>query len=161
MGGGSLLANGGATAVARRIDFPAMLDATALPQIRFARAKKARRAQKPEEPPAAAVAPGRISPGLRLTLASVAVVLLFFGQRLQNPQPWSYDEYYHLGMAREMLSSGLRMESFRWTPFSITFDHFADGEPLFHVLLLPFAQLPLETAGMLGVLLGQVFLVGA
>lgn len=140
-----------------------MLDASALPQIRFARAKKARRAQKAEEPPAAATieTPGRISPGLRLVLASLAVVLLFFGQRLQNPQPWSYDEYYHLGLAREMLSSGLRMESFRWTPFSITFDHFADGEPLFHVLLLPFARLPLKTAGMLGVLLGQIFLVGS
>jgi hypothetical protein len=134
-----------------------------LPHARFARAKKARRAQKPEEPPAAATIerPGRISPGLRLVLASLAVVLLFFGQRLQNPQPWSYDEYYHLGLAREMLSSGLRMESFRWTPFSITHDHFADGEPLFHVLLLPFARLPLKTAGMLGVLLGQIFLVGS
>jgi len=93
-----------------------MLDAPALPQIRFARAKKARRAQKSGEPPPAAATvetPGRISPGLRLVLASVAVVLLFFGQRLQNPQPWSYDEYYHLGLAREMLSSGLRMETFR------------------------------------------------
>ena len=114
-----------------RIHFPAMLDASALPQIRFARAKKARRAQKAEEPPAAATVetPGRISPGLRLVLASLAVVLLFFGQRLQNPQPWSYDEYYHLGLARVMLSSGLRMESFRWTPFSITHDHFADASP--------------------------------
>ena len=133
------------------------------PSAPFARAKKARRAQKAEEPPAAATieTPGRISPGLRLVLASLAVVLLFFGQRLQNPQPWSYDEYYHLGLAREMLSSGLRMETFRWTPFSITHDHFADGEPLFHVLLLPFARLPLRTAGMLGVLLGQIFLVGS
>src|SRR6476661_244230 len=123
--------------IVHRIHFPAMLDAPALPQIRFARAKKARRSQKAGEPPAAATVatPGRISPGLRLVLASIAVVLLFFGQRLQNPQPWSYDEYYHLGLAREMLSSGLRMETFRWTPFSITHDHFADGEPLFHVLL--------------------------
>jgi hypothetical protein len=137
--------------------------ADALSPARFARAKKIRRAQRPEEPPAAATAeaPGRIPPGVRLVLAGVAVVLLFFGQRLQNPQPWSYDEYYHLGLAREMLSSGLRMESFRWTPFSITFDHFADGEPLFHVLLLPFARLPLQTAGLLGVLLGQIFLVGS
>jgi hypothetical protein len=153
--------------IVHRIHFPAMdraLDrALSLPHARFARAKKAKRAQKAEEPPAAATVetPGRISPGLRLVLASLAVVLLFFGQRLQNPQPWSYDEYYHLGMAREMLSSGLRMESFRWTPFSITHDHFADGEPLFHVLLLPFARLPLRTAGMLGVLLGQIFLVGS
>ncbi len=140
-----------------------MLDAPTLPQIRFARARKARRAQKAEEPPAGGTiaAPGRISPGLRLVLASAAVVLLFFGQRLQNPQPWSYDEYYHLGLAREMLSSGLRMETFRWTPFSITHDHFADGEPLFHILLLPFARLPLRTAGMLGVLLGQIFLAGS
>ena len=51
--------------------------------------------------------------------------------------------------------------SFRWTPFSISYDHFADGEPLFHLLLMPFARLPLQTAGLLGVLLGQLFLVGA
>lgn len=105
--------------------------------------------------------PGRIPPAARLVLAGAAVVLLFFGARLQNPQPWSYDEYYHLGLAREMLASGLRMQSFHWTPFSLAYDHFADGEPLFHLLLLPFARLPLQTAGLFGVLLGQVFLVGA
>ncbi len=85
------------------------------------------------------------------------MVLLFFAQRLANPEPRSYDEYYHLGLAREMLTSGLRIPSFHWTPFSITYDHFADAEPLFHLLLLPFARLPVETAGLLGVLLGQPF----
>ena len=55
----------------------------------------------------------------------------------------------------------MRIESFHWTPFSILYDHFADGEPLFHLLLMPFAGLPLKTAGVLGALLGQVFLVGA
>lgn len=80
--------------------------------------------------------------------------------RTAAPQPWSYDEYYHLGLAREMRSD-FRIESFRWTPFSIFYDHFADKEPLFHVLLMPFAGLPLERAGMIGVFLGQAFLVGA
>ena len=132
------------------------------PQARFARAKKARRAQKAEERPDAIVParPERIPPALKLVLAGLAVVLFFFAQRLQAPQPWSYDEYYHLGLAREM-QSHLRIESFRWTPFSITYDHFADGSPLYHLLLLPLARLPLETAGLLGVLLGQIFLVGA
>jgi hypothetical protein len=132
------------------------------PQALFARAKKARRAQKAEERPDAIVpaGPERIPPALKLVLAGLAVVLFFFAQRLQAPQPWSYDEYYHLGLAREMRSH-LRIESFRWTPFSIMYDHFADGEPLFHLLLLPVADLPLQTAGVLGALLGQVFLVGS
>ena len=134
----------------------------ALPLAAFARVKKARRFDKAAEPPTAVVAtPGRLSPRLRLVLASAAVVLLFFAQRLANPEPRSYDEYYHLGLAREMLTSGLRIPSFHWTPFSITYDHFADAEPLFHLLLLPFARLPVETAGLFGVLLGQLFLVGA
>jgi hypothetical protein len=137
-----------------------MLDTPALPLAHFARAKKDRRARKSTEPaPAAVEAPGRIPPAVKLGLASAAVVLLFFALRFAHPQPWSYDEYYHLGLAREMLTSGLRIASFRWTPFSITYDHFADGGPLFHLLLLPFARLPLETAGLLGVLLGQVFFV--
>jgi hypothetical protein len=132
------------------------------PQALFARAKKARRAQKAKERPDAIVpaGPERIPPALKLVLAGLAVVLFFFAQRLQAPQPWSYDEYYHLGLAREMRSH-LRIESFRWTPFSIMYDHFADGEPLFHLLLLPVADLPLQTAGILGALLGQVFLVGS
>jgi hypothetical protein len=137
-----------------------MLQASALPQVFFARAKKVRRAQKAEERPIAPARPERIPPALKLVLAGLAVVLFFFAQRLQAPQPWSYDEYYHLGLAREM-QSHLRIESFRWTPFSITYDHFADGSPLYHLLLLPLARLPLETAGLLGVLLGQIFLVGA
>ncbi len=137
---------------------PALL----FPQALFARAKKARRAQKAEERPDAIVPtrPERIPPALKLLLAGLAVVLFFFAQRLQAPQPWSYDEYYHLGLAREMRSH-LRIESFHWTPFSIMYDHFADGEPLFHLLLLPVATLPLQTAGILGALLGQVFLVGS
>jgi hypothetical protein len=144
----------------------AQASARPFPPVRFARAKKARRAQKAEPPaPAdaavAAARPGRIPPLVKLVLAAASVVLLFFSQRLLNPQPWSYDEYYHLGLAREMLSSGLRIASFRWTPFSITYDHFADGEPLFHLLLMPFARLPLQTAALLGVLLGQIFLVGS
>ena len=146
-----------------RINSPAMSRAPALPfpQALFARAKKARRVQKAEEPPLPMARPERLPPAVKLVLAGAAVVLLFFALRLQNPQPWSYDEYYHLGLAREMLTSGLRIPSFHWTPFSITYDHFADGEPLFHLLLLPFARLPLQTAGMLGVLLGQIFLVGS
>src|SRR5262249_26041136 len=85
---------------------------------------------------------------------------LLFALRIAAPLPWSYDEYYHLGLAREM-RSGLRIESFRWTPFSLLFDRFADSTPLFHLLLLPFSTLPLETAALIGVLLGQLFLVGS
>ncbi|HEY4591170.1 MAG TPA: hypothetical protein VIJ61_02105, partial [Thermoanaerobaculia bacterium] len=137
-----------------------MPDATVLPQARFARAsKKARRAPQAQAVPEAD--PERIPPLAKLLLACAAVVAAYAWVRIAYPLPWSYDEYYHLGLAREMLTSGPRITSFRWTPFSFTYDHFADAEPLFHLLLLPFARLPLETAGMLGALLGQVFLVGS
>jgi hypothetical protein len=59
------------------------------------------------------------------------------------------------------MRSGIRITSFRWAPFSILFDQFVDSTPLFHLLLMPFATLPLATAGMIGVLLGQIFLVGS
>ena len=134
--------------------------AAVLPQARFARtSKKSRRAPRAEAVPEAR--PDRIPPLAKLLLACAAVVAAYAWVRIAYPLPWSYDEYYHLGLAREMLTSGLRITSFRWTPFSFTYDHFADAEPLFHLLLLPFARLPLETAGMLGALLGQVFLVGS
>jgi hypothetical protein len=126
----------------------------------MARAKKARRLQKAETPAAVEARRERIPPLAKLLLACAAVIAFFLWVRISAPQPWSYDEYYHLGLAREMRSD-LRIESFRWTPFSILFDRFVDSGPLFHLLLLPVAGLPLETAGLLGVLLGQVFLVGA
>lgn len=117
-----------------------------------------RRAATPE---AVETRPGwRHAPLVALALAALAVLGFYASLRIRASQPWSYDEYYHLGMAREMLSD-FRIESFRWTPFSIFFDHFADKEPLFHLLLMPFAGLPLERAGLLGTLLGQLFIVGA
>jgi hypothetical protein len=147
-----------------------MLANPGLSPAAFARAKRAqkdRRSQKSAAAPSAArsdtapPAPARLPPFAWLLLAGAAVVFAFFLLRLEHPQAWSYDEYYHLGLAREMLTSGLRIPSFHWTPFSLTYDHFADAEPLFHLLLLPFARLPFETAGLFGVLLGQLFLVGA
>jgi hypothetical protein len=138
-----------------------MLDALSRPQARFARARKGRRRAKAQELPAVAARPERVPPLAKLLLACAAVVAVFAWTRFAAPLPWSYDEYYHLGLAREMLRSGLRITSFRWTPFSITSDRFADAEPLFHLLLMPFARLPLETAGSLGALLGQIFLVGS
>ncbi|HEV7786112.1 MAG TPA: hypothetical protein VGQ28_12290, partial [Thermoanaerobaculia bacterium] len=142
-----------------------MLDALSSPTGRalfFARAKKERRSQKATEPPAPAIAvrQERIPPLAKLILACMAVVGLFFLLRALAPLPWSYDEYYHLGLAREM-RSGLRITSFRWAPFSILFERFVDSTPLFHLMLMPLATLPLETAGKIGVLLGQIFLVGS
>ncbi len=138
-----------------------MAEALPLNPARFARARKARRADRIDEPPASvAAAPERVPPLAKLLLACAAAISLFAWMRIAAPLPWSYDEYYHLGLAREMRSH-FRIETFHWTPFSILYDRFADGEPLFHLLLMPFAGLPLKTAGVLGALLGQVFLVGA
>lgn len=97
---------------------------------------------------------------LKLPLAVTAVVTLCAWLRIQAPLPWSIDEYYHLGLAREMRSH-VRLTSFWWTPFSTLYDRFVDSTPLFHVLLMPFATMRLELASFLGVLLGQLFMVGA
>jgi hypothetical protein len=138
-----------------------MLDAlSSTTGVLFARAKRARRSQKAEPLPAAVARHERVPPIAKLLLASAVVLTLFAWIRISAPEPWSYDEYYHLGLAREM-RSGIRIESFRWTPFSLLYDRFVDSAPLFHLLLLPIANLPLETAGFLGVLFGQVFLVAS
>jgi hypothetical protein len=113
-----------------------------------------------ESRPAPSTPRVNLPPLLQIALAALAVLLFYGALRVTAPQPWSYDEYYHLGLAREMRSD-FRIESFRWTPFSIFHDHFADKEPLFHVLLMPFAGLSLERAGLIGVLIGQVFLLSA
>jgi hypothetical protein len=144
------------------IHSPPMLDALSSPAgaVFFARAKKARRSRKVEAPVVAEARRERIPPLAKLLLACAAVIALLAWIRISAPEPWSYDEYYHLGLAREM-RSGIRIESFRWTPFSILYDRFVDSTPLFHLLLLPIASLSLETAGLLGVLFGQIFLVGS
>jgi hypothetical protein len=118
--------------------------------------------ERPERSPrpAAPAAPSPKKLALGLTFAGWAVLLFYLAARIAAPRPWSYDEYYHIGLARAMWSD-FRITAFHWTPFSILADHFADKEPLFHLLLMPFARLPLEKAGLFGVLLGQIFLVAA
>lgn len=108
----------------------------------------------------AADAAARAEPRWPLALAAVAVLSLLFGLRWSAPAPRSYDEYFHFALAREMWSQP-RLASLPWTPFSSMYEQFVDGAPLFHVLLMPFTRLPLETAGLLGALLGQLFVVGS
>jgi hypothetical protein len=107
---------------------------------------------------AAAPPPETRRGSLWLGLAGLAVVLFYSSARLAAPAPWSYDEYYHLGMARE-LRAHFPLRSFPWTPFSLVSEHFADGVPLFHAALMPFAGWPLERAGLAGVMAGQVFVL--
>jgi hypothetical protein len=104
--------------------------------------------------------PPRLQAAWRIALAAVAVLSFYGLLRGLARAPWSYDEYYHLGLAR-LMRSHLRIATFPWAPHSVLADPFADKEPLFHWLLLPFAGLPLETAALLGTLLGQLFLVGS
>ncbi len=101
----------------------------------------------------------RHAPAVALAAAALAALAFYVSLRVVAPEPWSYDEYYHLGLAR-MMWSDFRIESFWWSPFSVFFDHFADKEPLFHVLLMPIAGLPLVQAGMIGTILGQIFVIG-
>lgn len=120
-----------------------------------------RKKSLPARPSSAAV-PRRVllPPWARLLVAAVLVLLFYGALRGLAPAPWSYDEYYHLALAREM-QQDFRLETFPWTPHSVLSGAFADKELLFHLLLLPLAGLPLERAALLGTLLGQLFLVGS
>lgn len=122
--------------------------------------KKAQRSHRLDRPAEAAARPESVPPLAKLLLACAAAIGVFAWIRISAPIPWSFDEYYHIGLSREMRSDFF-MDTFRWTPFSILYERFVDSAPLFHLLLLPFAALPLETAGLIGVLMGQVFVVGA
>jgi hypothetical protein len=94
----------------------------------------------------------------RLALAGL-LVLAFYGLlRIGVDEPWGYDDYYHLGVARELWHH-FPLRAFPWTPFSVLAERFADKEPLFHLLLMPFAGLPLGAATLIGTLLGEAFLV--
>jgi hypothetical protein len=94
-----------------------------------------------------------------IVIAAVAVLGYFTLLRLLAPNPWDYDEYFHVGLARE-LHNGMPA-SFLWTPFSLAFERFADKELLFHILLMPFTGLPFEWASLAGAMLGQLVVVGA
>jgi hypothetical protein len=110
--------------------------------------------------PAASVEPQSLPERrlLWLALAGLAVALFYLSARIAAPAPWSYDEYYHLGMARE-LRAHFPLRAFPWTPFSLLSEHFADGSFLFHLALVPLAGLPIERAGLAGAALGQLFVL--
>src|SRR5688572_27780922 len=81
--------------------------------------RRPRRTRKVPPKPVVERPAGTLAGGMPWVLAAVvAVVAFYLSLRIVAPQPWSYDEYYHLGLAREMRSD-FRIESFRWTPFSI------------------------------------------
>lgn len=94
-----------------------------------------------------------------IAIAAAAVVGYFSLLRLLAPNPWDYDEYFHVGLARE-LHNGMPA-SFHWTPFSLAYERFADKELLFHILLMPFTGLPFERGALAGAMLGQLLVVGA
>src|SRR5262245_18935886 len=92
--------------------------------------------------------------------AGGAVLAFYAALRIGVDLPWGYDDYYHLGVARE-LGRRFPLRAFPWTAFSVLADHFADQEVLFHVLLLPIVRLPISKAALIGALLGQAFLIGS
>lgn len=126
-------------------------------------AKRKREGRSPGRQAPLREAPGPEAADRRRWIGIVAAALATVGYftllRVLAPHPWDYDEYFHVALARE-LHNGMP-ESFRWTPFSLAYEHFADKELLFHVLLMPFSGLPIEKAALAGALLGQVLVVGA
>ncbi|HZF13081.1 MAG TPA: hypothetical protein VFE33_30185 [Thermoanaerobaculia bacterium] len=127
---------------------------------RSRRERREERARPTAPPVPVAGIPSPRRQRLQLGLAGLVAFFLLASARLGSPDPWSYDEYYHLGIARQ-LAAHFPLRGSPWTPFSILADHYADKEILFHLLLLPFSGLPVATAGTLGALLGQLLLVAA
>lgn len=63
-----------------------------------------------------------------------AFAALFFAL----PVLYDTDSYYHLAIGRAYAHHGL-IDGLPWARFSLMFDGFGDKEPLFHLLLAPFA----------------------
>lgn len=92
-----------------------------------------------------------------IAAAAVVVLAAFVLLRLRAPYVWDPDEYYHVGLAR-VLRGGMP-KALTWTPFSLSYQHFSDPVPLYHLMLLPFAGLPLRWAMLAGAALGQALVV--
>ncbi len=130
----------------------------------MAKPRPAARPQGVRQPsPREASAPGPANPNRPrwpwILAAAVVTIGYFTLLRVLAPNPWDYDEYFHVGLARELYDG--MPASFHWTPFSVAFERFADKELLFHVLLMPFASLPIERATLAGAMLGQILVVGS
>jgi len=124
------------------------------------RGSKAGVRSSPPAPLQVAEAPGQGLALWQLMLAG-GLVLAFYGVlRIGVGEPWGYDDYYHLGVARELWQR-FPLRSFPWTPFSLLADRYADKEFLFHLVLMPLASLPVGTAALIGALMGQAFLIGS
>lgn len=95
-----------------------------------------------------------------LVASAVVVVAFFLALRWGAAQPWSYDDYYHLAVARQM-GQTYPISTLPWTPFAMQAEAFSDKDLLFHWALVPLAGLPLEVACLVGVTLGLLLLVGA
>lgn len=93
-----------------------------------------------------------------IVAAGIVVLAAFVLLRLRAPYVWDPDEYYHVGLAR-LLRGGMP-KALTWTPFALSYQHFSDPVPLYHLLLLPFAGLPLRWAMLAGAALGQLLVVG-
>jgi len=117
-----------------------------------------RHAQQRAKLPETRQAPDREASIWWLVGAGVLVLAFFAALRIGVDQPWGYDDYYHLGLARE-LGQDFPLHAFPWTPFSMLAERYADKEILFHLLLIPISGLPLNTAALIGALLGQAFLI--
>ncbi len=95
---------------------------------------------------------GEIAAWLAVFIGTCGLVQLLL------PTYFDSDTAYHLAVARLMRSEGL-LSSFPWTPYSWLAEHYADKELLFHLLLLPVANLDPPTASRIaGTFLGTVVL---
>jgi len=90
--------------------------------------------------------------------AAVAIVTFFVTAHalLQLPSIPDTDSYYHLAVARLYGEQGF-VDRLEWARFSAMHEGFGDKEPLFHALLIPFAD---ATRGRLAVAAINALLAG-
>jgi hypothetical protein len=130
------------------------------PKARAGARRDAAPGKRPEAQPLRGEGPGKGAALWQLVLAGVLVLAFYGGLRIGVGEPWGYDDYYHLGVTRELLNR-FPLRAFPWTPFSVLAERFVDKEPLFHILLMPVAGLPVHTAALVGAMMGLAFLTGS
>lgn len=85
---------------------------------------------------------------IEITLVFIVVFGIFFALEFNPNNPYfsGYDSFYHVGMAEQIMRSGLP-HKFPYLQFTTLNENFTDNHLLFHLLLIPFMKLFGEVTG--------------
>jgi len=83
-----------------------------------------------------------------LFIAAIVFIISYrFQFNSQTPYFTGEDSFYHVGMAKLMMSSGIFIQHFPYLNFTIINNKFVDSHYLFHLLLIPFIKIFGEVIG--------------